>query len=786
VTSEPVASPQSTRAIILGAQVWPDFPDLPASEVFLHSAADLQAYLKDPHGMGLPSKNVLDLFDNAGSADEIDKRISSFLSDPTLPGAPKLTDVLVYYVGHGEAVLNKDLYLAIRRTRTENVALSSIPVSALRTTLENAAGHTRRLIIIDCCFAAAAFTAFQEVFGPPPKSVMGKNVPSKAVSLFCSSSAADPSFYTGNRYTMFTEALLQVLRSGSVTQENLLTTRELKDELNALLTTRYQTKAPRAEVYPADSREGDLADVPYFKVLRPSGRRLPKNSPSPDPALPDSLSCFLVVSETEELANGGTKLTNHVNEALKTNRQEIAEAAGRKEDAGKCNRSFASTCVSSVSEFEAAVRWLCRADIAVFDLTGYEPAVMLLLGVRAVVRRGITICTVRSKPDDEATDASPFNLQDINVLYYWDEQVGGEQDPRDIIAQRCIQAFREMRQQPRYLDLPAYDAVRMVPPDPEGGRALTYRERVLMLCPFDPEYQSRNWKKHLHRDLPVEIKARLGLKKKPDMVRTLDLISPRIVSQSLFECIRLTELCLIDWTGWRPNVFFEMGVRLACSPIGPVLLIEQSHAAPETVNLEVTLGGTNDMIPQNMEQFAGLMRLFQPIPYACDDGGTTDGKEEKSVYTAVLELHESLREDLPTRTTPDQVSPNATFKLISEWIDHRIDISARPIYTELSVAADLLSSPDPEAAGRSQVLYPRNQRLSAQSQAGARERRLAAWFYIDQRFTPQEIASKPDLLTMYRQLGALACNALIASESSSDREAAKQIRARIDKLNANP
>lgn len=781
-----IAAPESTRAIILGAQVWPEFLELASSEVFLRSAADFQAYLEDPQGMGLPAENILNLFDDRGSADEIDKKISSFLSAPAASGKGKLADVLVYYVGHGEAVANKDLYLAIQRTRPENVPLSSIPVSALRNTLENAAGRSRRLIILDCCFAGAAFTAFQEVFGPPPKNLVEKQVPGKAVSLLCSSSAADPSFYTGNRYTMFTEALLQVLRSGSVTQESVLTTRELKDQVNALLATRYQMKAPRAEVYPADSREGDLADVPYFKIFRPSGRRLPKNAPSPDPALPDSLCCFLVVSETEELANGGIKLTNHVNEALKTNRQEISEAAGRQVAAGqKANRSYASTCVSCVPEFEAAVRWLCRADIAVFDLTGYEPAVMLLLGIRAVVRRGVTICTMRSKPDDLTAKASPFNLQDINLLYYWDEQVGGEQDPRDAIAQRCIQAFREMRLQPRYLDLPAYDAVRMVPPDSEGGRTLTYHERVLMLCPFDPEYQSRNWKKHLHRDLPAEIKARLNLKKRPEMVRTLDLTSPRIVSQSLFESIRQTELCLIDWTGWRPNVFFEMGVRLACCPIGPVLLIEEYDPSGKTLDgddQKVAQGPSNEVALQKLEQFAGLRRLFHPISYACDEGGATEGKDEKSVYTAILELHENLREDLPTKATTEQLGTNATFKLISEWIDHQSDASARPIYTELSMAADLLSSPDPEAAGHSQVLYPRNQQLSVQSQIGARERRLAAWYYIDQRFTPDQIATQPDLLALYRQLGALACNALIASESSVDREAAKQIRAKIDKM----
>lgn len=46
--------------------------------------------------MGLPAHDILDLFDDAGSADEIDRKISDFLSAPARSDASKLTDVLVY------------------------------------------------------------------------------------------------------------------------------------------------------------------------------------------------------------------------------------------------------------------------------------------------------------------------------------------------------------------------------------------------------------------------------------------------------------------------------------------------------------------------------------------------------------------------------------------------------------------------------------------------------------------------------------------------------------------
>ena len=37
---------------------------------------------------------------------------------------------------------------------------------------------------------------------------------------------------------------------------------------------------------------------------------------------------------------------------------------------------------------------LCLAPIAIFDATDFEPAVMLALGVRAVVRRGVTLTSI--------------------------------------------------------------------------------------------------------------------------------------------------------------------------------------------------------------------------------------------------------------------------------------------------------------------------------------------------------------------------------------------------------
>ena len=58
-----------------------------------------------------------------------------------------------------------------------------------------------------------------------------------------------------------------------------------------------------------------------------------------------------------------------------------------------------------------------------------------------------------------------------------------------------------------------------------------------------------------------------------NIVTTLDSKSPQLVEQRLYAAIRLTQLCVADWTASRPSVFFESGVRLAVSEHHPIFII---------------------------------------------------------------------------------------------------------------------------------------------------------------------------------------------------------------------
>ena len=264
-----------------------------------------------------------------------------------------------------------------------------------------------------------------------------------------------------------------------------------------------------------------------------------------------------------------SKLAEWVDRSLKPNDEEaieqIKEALGAE--------------VRSISEFALATRWSCRQVAALRHRLVRGPdrhlrwhrlrfAVMLALGVRAVVRRGVTLTSTA----DWLTPAQlkpPFNIQETKLLYHGSRYLPTNiRHPLNTIAAGVKKGWQELISQPNYLDLPAYDAVRCQYPTTDANKKSAVT-RVLVLCSFGEDHEE-NWN-HLANALA----SRFGL----DVARMLDVSSPRLVGQALYEGIRWARTCVVDWTNWRANVFFEFGVRLARSDVGPVNVIEQGAAA---------------------------------------------------------------------------------------------------------------------------------------------------------------------------------------------------------------
>jgi hypothetical protein len=271
-------SPKTTLVILLGASEWPFSPEFQASQAFLNSAMGLRAYFFNSSQFRLPTENLLNLFNSNQSSDDMDGEIGLFLErrmgEMKQSGEPA-RDLVVYFVGHGGFAGNdSDFYLAIRRTRTDNPSASGIRVISLAYTLKEKARYLRRIVILDCCFAGAAFRAFQS--GPSQTAILqtvdafkvqgkGIGVPERGTSLLCSSRHTAPSLISQDgTHTMFSLALLRALSTGDPRRQDSLSLRAIAGLTEDVLSTMPEKSVPRPEVHSPDQIDGDVADVPFF------------------------------------------------------------------------------------------------------------------------------------------------------------------------------------------------------------------------------------------------------------------------------------------------------------------------------------------------------------------------------------------------------------------------------------------------------------------------------------------------------------------------------------------
>jgi len=371
----------------------------------------------------------------------------------------------------------------------------------------------------------------------------------------------------------------------------------------------------------------------------------------------------------------------------------------------------ATECVSSDQSYRDIVHRLCQTDVCIFDVTAYEPAVMLLLGIRSVVRRGITIASTAAGVED-----APYDIRELSLLTHRQPSSKGLK-LRNVIAGR-IRAGRAAQNLQHYLDLPTFDLVRNLPP---GRRSeVLPDECALLLSSYDPTGEANF--QYIQDRLQFELQKRRIENPNISRVVDLNLTSPWLVSQNMYEAIRRTKLCIVDWTGfpvWPANVFFELGVRISVRPSRTLSILEQG--VPPTTN------GSGATLTKQQEN---LISLFEPVRYQLAD---VKGVAFTQMMTESDVFAQHDRED------PSEY----TFREITRSIDARQGMNAKRVWADLLQSAQLLSADDTEAL--SSVLYPQNRGLSVAAGAAVKERLWAAWYYVNSKYTIAEIANDPDL-----------------------------------------
>jgi len=364
------------------------------------------------------------------------------------------------------------------------------------------------------------------------------------------------------------------------------------------------------------------------------------------------------------------------------------------------------------------VKALCAAPVMIADVSRLRPAVMAALGVRSVVRRAVTLTSTADPFNEAHLRQLPFNIQEAKLTFHGGKfEAKDPNNPVTLISQAMRDGLLESRLHSRYLDLPAYDAVRCPIPETVAGLQAA-RESVLVLCSFQAEYKE-NW-----QALSDYLLTHFAPKQP---VRMLDLGSPRLVGQALYEFIRWAGTCIVDWTSWRPNVFFELGVRLACSNIGPICVIDAKGAvAPEDLQKQM------------------MLELFRPAQYDCEHPGAT-------LRTAFLE-HE-MKISGKAQVSPIESLPHdATYQIATQNFVWRDDPCTLLPHQLMKTSIEESLGKDPQRTGVPPVLFSINPAFAERVQTSMQERWIAAWYYLTNRFSSQ-VKTDPSVRKELKDLG---------------------------------
>ena len=759
----PAAAPASdtTFVVILGASEYPRDVRL-SNPSFRQTAEAIKHYFESPDGFGVPSDNLLWLFDAPDAPSDLDGRLREFLSAAAQRPEPhRPRDLIVYYVGHGFFDDQKAYFLALQNMRPD-APDSNYRFRALQRTIRMEARHARKYVILDACFSGAAN---REWMSPnvEAKLVIDElaadakdDLPDRGTALLCAASRDNPARApTGADHTMFSGALLEVLQNPRECGLRL-SLRQIGDLAYDLIRQRHAGDAVHPEVHAPDQDRGDISRIPLFPVgarAKGSGDELVQDALNRMVFASEAAIQCIVVSPERDLGEDDVPLTQHVRRAWELSGTKISAAANQYRtgrnltlvpSADDVEGAFvlAELPVQRAFDSEAsltnAVEALCRAELAIFDLTGFQAGVLFLLGVRAVARRGVTLASIGGDYTVGGQLMVPFNLQLLNLAAHSakQEKEGKGLRPWELLGDKIQNGYRELADLAHYLDLPAYESVRQLGVESSAYRPIQYSEKVLVLCPFSPEYTERNWKRFLEAELPGKLMQRLEKLGKagpepPRLERLLDLKTPRLVAQTLFESIRLIDMCVIDWTNLRANVMFEAGVRLATNALGAVHIVESVEGTPKW--------------PSDAPPHAANMRtLFSPIGYRCKVGDTAAYREMITRFETSLAANQ-------------EGHPGLVYAAVGRSLDRRSHPAAVSVVDELTRAANILESDDQESTGISPVLYHDiNKELVAEAREAAAERRLAAWLFMSRRYSAEEIVSDKRRLHQFELLSVQA------------------------------
>jgi hypothetical protein len=396
---------------------------------------------------------------------------------------------------------------------------------------------------------------------------------------------------------------------------------------------------------------------------------------------------------------------------------------------------------------------------------------MLLLGIRAVIRRGLTVCVAREHDPPWRDAEPPFHLREVSLI---------KSPSREKVEARILEGIKQLAQPGTiYTDLPCFDLVRGLSPDPDQRQTRAFdtgpNRSMLALVPFDQRYEERNWG-WISGNLPATARTEIGIRRDgeerdgeqraepPRLQRSLDLDSPRVISAQLFEAIRLTDFCLVDVTSARPNVFFELEVRLAANQLHPIVVIDPDYQA------DGTEAASSQAVSNQLVMFR---RLLQPVEY--DPANV----EELDAFRRMVERHLELRRLLDHKDDPRAGSllgglpPCGVYDIAWCHAAPADEAATTPVEEHLhSRGAALLVD---RSSGERHLIYPVGHDLTGAAEKTGCEHLIAAWLYLHFRKRAGDGADA-SLANRYQTLTGNLIDRLQDSDDQADTEFISSIK----------
>lgn len=698
--------------MILGASHYDRRPGLD-NECFARSKRDLLDVIVGVAGLRR-ELDIVDYFDHpelrtwADIARDLGERLDALEQGDA--GTRAEWPLLVFYIGHGEKG-EGGVRLGLAGSDERFSAGTALTGEMLGSLFNERARGRPHYYVVDACYGGLLATDLQS-----EQSWNGGGV------VVLSAARDEVAVVTPVAlHSVFTGLLIDALRHGT-SFLGPVTIRELHAAI-----ARDVTKAP-----------GRVAPPPHLDVVPPPHGRLGREDLLDLPLFdnPGEMLVPVVVGSTWDVeAARDQRLRTAVDVIASTDQvTRIEESVGKRVSAPF--EAFTSDAVAADAfAFKRAATALAGADLAFVDLTDYEPIVMVLLGIRAAVTRGVTVCSAQVDEYDRVLRSQPFHMHEVPLAKHGFPVT---RHAAEELATRAAAGLSELKKLPHsYQDLPVFDALRNTHGPGETRLQRAWHEYALVLCPFGASYTNLNWEA-LRVNIPKAINHQRERQGRPPttptIARTLDLDSPRTVSHALFEALRRTQLCIFDLTHWRPGVLFELGIRLAVNRVPPVCVVDATQLA-ELRNLgDLTddewddkwrrAGPTSAYARRISAQALGLVDLLHPIeydPYSDDLKGNIAGR------LAAIADPFSVSEPNPQPRADDE-----DFRW-HVWRHVHADYDAHASAESILLDPVLRDAGRDVDAGQRYLVYPAGSPIWRSIREATAERQFMAWLYLRSR-----------------------------------------------------